>query len=66
MTWAESFRQARSGLSQTEAAASLCGCPVATIRDWEQGRREPPEWVQYLVVAQLMRRDLRRRKKPPV
>ncbi len=59
MTWADTFRNARGSLSQTEAAVALCGCPVATIRDWEQGRREPPQWVQMLVVGQLMRKSLR-------
>jgi putative transcriptional regulator len=36
-------RAARSklGLSQTEFAARI-GTPVATLRDWEQGRSSPP------------------------
>lgn len=53
MSWAEKFVEARGDLTQVEAAARLCGCPVRTVRDWEQGRRVPPEWVQLLVLARL-------------
>lgn len=50
MNWPEAFRKARGSMSQPEAAAALLNCPVATIRDWEQGRREPPKWVQSLIL----------------
>jgi DNA-binding transcriptional regulator YiaG len=60
MTWASKFRSARGSLYLREAAAVLCGCPVATIRDWEQGRREPPEWVQLLVLEILRRQSAKR------
>lgn len=69
MTWAQVFRSARGSLSQTEAAAALSGptradeCPVATLRDWEQGRREPPQWMQWIIVGVLMRKKLRPAKK---
>lgn len=65
MNWADTFREARGGLSQPEAAAALSGptkadeFPVATLRDWEQGRREPPRWMQWMIVGVLMRRSLR-------
>ena len=36
--------RAKTGLSQTKFA-SLFGIPVATLKDWEQGRRKPPEYV---------------------
>ena len=64
-SWASIFRDARGKLTQEEAAKVLSGrgptarCPIATIRDWEQGRRTPPEWVQWLIVGQLMRASLR-------
>lgn len=61
MTWAKTFRQARGSLTQGGAAAVLSGpsaserCPVATIRDWEQGRNQPPKWQQWHYVGALMR-----------
>lgn len=59
MTWAKTFTEARGQLSRAEASAALCGCPVNTIRDWEQGLRTPPEWVQSLVVGQLLRDSMK-------
>ncbi|PKL94768.1 MAG: XRE family transcriptional regulator [Gammaproteobacteria bacterium HGW-Gammaproteobacteria-8] len=38
----------RLGLSQTEFAARI-GTPVATLRDWEQGRFAPPGAVLCLL-----------------
>ena len=35
----------RTGLSQT-AFATKYGIPVATLRDWEQGRRQPDKAAQ--------------------
>lgn len=60
-TWATTFHEARGILTQEQAAQALHECPVATIRDWEQGRRTPPVWVQYLVVGQLMRKSLKKK-----
>ena len=40
--------RAKTGLSQTKFA-SLFGIPVATLKDWEQGRRKPPEYVVTMV-----------------
>jgi hypothetical protein len=60
-TWAAIFRDARGGMTQEEAAKTLSGrgpkerCPVSTLRDWEQGRREPPTWMQWLIIGQLWR-----------
>lgn len=34
----------RTGLSQTKFAAQF-GIPAKTLRDWEQGRRNPPSYV---------------------
>lgn len=59
MTWAETFTEARGDRSRAEASKILCGCPIGTIRDWEQGKRTPPEWVQSLVVGQLLRDSMK-------
>ena len=50
--WSVRVRTARGALSQPEAAGRI-GCPVSTLRDWEQGRRVPPEWVARLVLERL-------------
>ena len=61
MNWKKTIRAARGKMTQEEAAAALGGremrdaCPVATLRDWEQGRRTPPRWVQCLIIAHLLR-----------
>jgi DNA-binding XRE family transcriptional regulator len=52
MTTREKFRAARGSLTQEQAAAAI-GCPVATYRDWEQGRREPPAWIRKLAIGKL-------------
>jgi DNA-binding transcriptional regulator YiaG len=52
MTTAEKFRAQRGPLTQEQAAAAI-GCPVATYRDWEQGRREPPKWIRRLALGKL-------------
>lgn len=36
--------RAKTGLSQSQFAAHF-GLPVRTLQDWEQGRREPPDYV---------------------
>lgn len=59
MTWAKAFRAARGPLTQEGAAQLLSGptaserCPPATIRDWEQGRRNPPKWMQRLILKEF-------------
>lgn len=68
MTWAKTFRAARGSLTQEGAAKALSGptaadaCPVATLREWEQGRREPPRWVQSLVIGQILRAQMPHKK----
>lgn len=52
MTAAEQIRAARGGLTQLQAA-KVIGCPLDTLRNWEQGKRIPPEWVLRLVVEKL-------------
>ena len=37
-----------TGLSQAKFAAQF-GIPVATLRDWEQGRRNPPSYVESML-----------------
>lgn len=54
MIWAEQFRTARGSLSQAEAAAAISALlSVRTVQDWELGRRQPPDWVQPLVLGVL-------------
>jgi putative transcriptional regulator len=48
--WPVRVRAARGALSQPEAAGRI-GCPVSTLRDWEQGRYPPPGSA--LLVARL-------------
>lgn len=53
------------GMTQQQLADALSGpdassrCNVASVRDWEQGRSEPPGWVQYLILGAVLRRSLR-------
>lgn len=60
-SWAKSFREMRGELTRKEASEILFGCPVGTIRDWEQGLRTPPVWVQYLVGGQMLRAQAKTR-----
>jgi DNA-binding transcriptional regulator YiaG len=54
MTWAAKIRQSRGDLSQSEAAKAISAqLSVRTLQDWEAGRREPPAWVQELILARL-------------
>lgn len=59
-------------LTQQQLAEALSGrdaasrCSVASVRDWEQGRSEPPGWVQYLILGVLMRKSLRPPRRTPV
>ena len=61
MTWRNTVKTARGSLSQADAARAIwSSLPVSTLQDWELGRREPPDWVQGLVLQRL-RAALRRR-----
>ena len=56
MDWSKLFSTARGQLSQSEAAAKIAPTlSVRTVQDWESGRRTPPAWVQWLVLARLKR-----------
>ncbi len=46
--WPAAAVRARLGLSQTEFARALC-IPVATLRNWEQGRVRPDPAAQSLL-----------------
>ena len=48
-------REARRlcGLTQQEVS-SLLGIPKRTLENWETGLREPPEYVEKLVVEKLL------------
>lgn len=48
----EKFKKQRGHLTQTKAAEAI-GCPVATYRDWEQGRRNPPKWIRKIALYRL-------------
>lgn len=53
------------GLTQEELANAY-GIPVATLRDWEQGRREPDQAAQsFLAVIEKIPRQVRRALKSP-
>jgi DNA-binding transcriptional regulator YiaG len=57
MDFSKLFCEARGKLSQSEAAAKIApGLSVRTVQDWESGRRTPPPWVQWLVLARLKRK----------
>jgi len=65
-TWAEIVRslRAESGLTVKEFAKHYFrALSHRTIEDWEQGRKAPPEWVQYLVWGQAAHMNLRAKKK---
>lgn len=53
MNWPTTFRTLRGSLTQEQAAKALFHCPVACIRDWEQGRSKPPGWVQLLIAMKM-------------
>ena len=44
-----------AGLTQ-EGLSKELGIPIRTIQDWESGRRNPPDYVERLIVAELERR----------
>jgi hypothetical protein len=57
MKWSNAFVVARGSLTQQEAAAAIySGRDITrTVEDWESGRRQPPDWVQPLVLGVLRR-----------
>lgn len=57
--WAKTFREMRGEITRREASAILFSCSVGTIRDWEQGLRTPPVWVQYLITGQMLRSQVK-------
>lgn len=58
MTFAAKLKSVRQTAKITQyEAARLIGCPVATWRDWEQGRHEPPEWLQRIVLERIRGAD---------
>lgn len=61
--WATTFREVRGEMSQSQAAYALCDCPITTIQGWEQGRREPPAWMQALILGWMMNWQVRQVKK---
>lgn len=50
------IREARIAADLTQdAMAEKLGIPKRTIQDWEAGRRNPPDYVERLVIAELER-----------
>lgn len=42
------------GLTQ-EQFSKLFEIPIDTVKNWDSGRREPPEWVEKLIIKELER-----------
>lgn len=54
-TFAEKLKSARVAAGMTQQAMSdRMEIPKRTIEDWENGRRTPPEYVQRLVLNELI------------
>ncbi len=50
------IKEARIAANLTQdAMAEKLGIPKRTIQDWEAERRNPPEYVERLVIAELER-----------
>lgn len=47
------YRQA-AGLTQEEFS-ELFEIPLNTIKNWDSGRRSPPEWAEKLIIEKLER-----------
>lgn len=45
------YRKA-AGLTQKDFS-NLFKIPIDTIKNWESGRRKPPEWAEILIVEKL-------------
>ena len=50
----EKIKEARvaAGLTQKKVC-ELLGIPPRTLQDWEAGRRNPPVWVEALVLEKI-------------
>ncbi len=44
----------KAGLTQKQFS-DLFKIPIDTIKNWESGRRKPPEWVEKLIINELKR-----------
>lgn len=42
------------GLTQ-EAFSKLFEIPIDTVKNWDSGRRKPPEWAEKLIIKELER-----------
>jgi len=48
------IKQARLAASLTQQAMSdLLKIPKRTIENWEEGKRQPPEWAERLIIEKL-------------
>ena len=54
MSFAEDFKKARTeaGLTQMQVF-ELISVPRRTVQDWERGLKEPPAYVQRLLLKEL-------------
>lgn len=41
-----------AGLTQKEFS-ELFGIPIDTVKHWDSGRRNPPEWAEKLIIEKL-------------
>lgn len=48
----------RNGLTQA-GLAEILGCPKKTVQDWEQGRSQPKEWLQPIIIEKLEREEIK-------
>lgn len=52
--WKDAVKEARKQAGLTQAKMNqLMKVPLRTIQSWEAGDREPPEYVQMLVLEKL-------------
>ena len=50
------LKKIRENLTMTQADVSaLIGVPLSTIRNWEQGKRNPPSWTLNLLIDRMMK-----------
>lgn len=57
MTFAEQVKSLRLAAGLTQAQyAELSAIPKRTIGNWEDGHREPPEYVQKFIIDDLTKR----------
>lgn len=54
MSFAEDFKKARTEARLTLMQVfELLGVPRRTVQDWERGLKEPPSYVQRLLLKEL-------------